>query len=102
MRYPKVSVIVPSYNHGPYLAERLESVLAQTYSDLELLILDDASTDDSHQILRRYYNKPRVQVLVNSANSGSAFSQWNQGISLTRGEYVWIAESDDSSDPHFL
>lgn len=102
MQHPKVSVIVPNYNHAIYLPERLDSILAQTYNDLELLILDDASSDDSHRILMRYYGKPRVQILVNGRNSGSAFPQWNRGIFLSRGEYVWIAESDDSTDPRFL
>lgn len=102
MQHPKVSVIVPNYNHAIYLAERLDSILAQTYNDLELLILDDASRDGSHRILARYYGKPRVQILVTGRNSGSAFPQWNRGISLARGEYIWIAESDDSADPHFL
>jgi len=102
MQRPKVSVIVPNYDHAPYLVERIESILGQTYNDLELLILDDASTDDSHRILTRYYDRPRVRILVNSINSGSAFPQWNRGISLAGGEYVWIAESDDSADPVFL
>lgn len=100
--HPKVSVIVPTYNHAPYLSERLESILNQTYNDLQLLILDDASTDDSFRIITRYFSKPRVQLLVNSSNSGSAFPQWNRGIHFAKGEYVWIAESDDSADPHFL
>ena len=102
MKTPKVSVILPNYNHAPYLCERLESILTQTYKDFELLILDDGSTDDSYQIIARYERRARVRVLVNSTNSGSAFSQWNLGISLACGEYVWIAESDDSVDPHFL
>jgi glycosyltransferase involved in cell wall biosynthesis len=102
MTHPKVSVIVPNYNHAPYLFERLESILDQTYNDLELLILDDASTDDSYRILSGYYSKPRVQIVVNGTNSGSAFPQWNLAIHLARGDYVWIAESDDSADPHFL
>jgi glycosyltransferase involved in cell wall biosynthesis len=102
MQHPKVSVIAPNYDHAPYLVERIESILGQTYNDLELLIIDDASTDDSHQILTRYSSNPRVRILVNGTNSGSAFPQWNRGISLTNGEYIWIAESDDSADPHFL
>ena len=102
MQHPKVSVIVTNYNHAPYLVERLESILDQTYNDLELLILDDASTDDSFRILTRYYSKPRVKILMNAVNSGAAFPQWNRGIHLAKGEYVWIAESDDSADPHLL
>lgn len=102
MQLPKVSVVIPNYNHARYLSERIDSVLDQTYNDLELLILDDASTDDSHRVLARYHSRPRVRILVNGRNSGSAFPQWNRGISLARGEYVWIAESDDAADPRFL
>jgi glycosyltransferase involved in cell wall biosynthesis len=102
MPHPKVSVIVPSYNHSRYLAERLDSILAQTFGDLELLILDDASTDDSHAKLLRYCGRLPGRLIVNATNSGAAFPQWNYGISLARGEYVWIAESDDSADPQFL
>ena len=102
MQHPKVSVIVPNYNHAKFLPERIDSVLNQTFNDLELLILDDASTDDSHRVLARYYGKPCVRIVVNTRNSGSAFPQWNRGISLTKGEYVWIAESDDAADPRFL
>jgi glycosyltransferase involved in cell wall biosynthesis len=102
MRPPKVSVVVPSYNHCRYLPERIDSVLEQTFGDLELIILDDASDDGSHAVLARYHAKPRVRVVVNSRNSGSAFPQWNRGIGMARGEYVWIAESDDSADRRFL
>src|SRR6185295_13093265 len=102
MQHPKVSVIVPSYNHALYLPERIDSIFAQTYNDLELLIFDDASTDHTHRILSRYYGKPGIQIIVSHRNSGSAFPQWSRGISLARGEFVWIAESDDSADPRFL
>jgi glycosyltransferase involved in cell wall biosynthesis len=102
MRPPKVSVIIPSYNHCRYLPERIDSVLGQTFGDFEVIILDDASTDGSHAVLARYHAKPRVRVVVNTRNSGSAFPQWNRGIGMAKGEYVWIAESDDSADPHFL
>lgn len=102
MPNPKVSVIVPNYNHARYLSERIESILNQTYNDLELIILDDASTDDSHRVLARYHSKPCVRMVVSTTNSGAAFPQWNRGIYLAKGEYVWIAESDDIADPHFL
>lgn len=102
MQHPKVSVIVPNYNHAPYLTRRLDSIVGQTYNDLELLIMDDASTDDSYRILARYHSKPGVKIIVNSRNSGAAFPQWNRGIARAKGEYVWIAESDDSADLRFL
>lgn len=100
---PEVSVIVPNYNHAPYLAQRIESILAQTWQDYELILLDDRSSDDSLAILERYRAHPRVaHVLRNESNSGSPFQQWEKGIALARGRYVWIAESDDWCEPSFL
>jgi len=99
---PKVSVIIPSYNHAPYLRQRVESVLNQTFQDFEVLILDDASKDKSVKILRRYTEFPQVSLHVNPTNSGSVFRQWEKGVKLARGEYVWIAESDDWAAPTFL
>ena len=93
MQHPKVSVIVPNYNHAPYLSERLDSILGQTYNDLELLILDDASTDDSCRILTRYHSKPRVQIIVNPVNSGAAFPQWNRGIHLAIEHFATRVQS---------
>lgn len=102
MPHPRVSVIIPNYNHARYLRERVESILAQTLGDFEVILLDDASTDSSHSVLARYYGRPRVRIAVNANNSGSVFAQWNKGIAMARGDYVWIAESDDSADPEFL
>lgn len=100
---PTVSVIVPAYNHAPYLRERIESILHQTFQDFELILLDDCSPDDSARILRSYENHPKVKgVIVNDRNSGSTFAQWKKGLSLAEGKYVWIAESDDSSSSDFL
>lgn len=99
---PTVSVIVPNYNHARFLRQRIDSILAQTFQDFELILLDDRSTDDSRPILSSYANDPRVRIEFNNANSGSTFKQWNKGVRLARGEYVWIAESDDNADPHFL
>jgi glycosyltransferase involved in cell wall biosynthesis len=99
---PRVSIIVPSYNHSRYLPRRLASIFEQTFRDYEVLILDDASTDDSLQELIRHHSKPGVRFVINQCNSGSAFPQWNRGIMLARGQYIWIAESDDVADPRFL
>jgi glycosyltransferase involved in cell wall biosynthesis len=99
---PKVSVIVPSYNHARFLRRRIDSVLHQTYQDFELILLDDCSPDISREILSSYAGDPRVRIEFNAANSGSTFIQWNKGVGLARGEYVWIAESDDYSDARFL
>lgn len=100
---PKVSVIIPNYNHSKFLVQRLESVFDQTFQDFEVILLDDKSTDDSIAILERYANHPKVShLIVNEENSGSTFKQWQKGIQLAQGEYIWIAESDDFCEPTFL
>jgi len=97
-----VSVIIPNYNHARFLPRRIESVLRQTLQDFELILLDDCSTDDSRSILSQYGGDPRVRIEFNEVNSGSPFKQWNKGVGLARGEYVWIAESDDYADARLL
>lgn len=98
-----VSVIVPNYNHATYLKERIDSILGQTYQNLELILLDDCSVDNSREILDSYKNNIKVShVVYNDINSGSPFAQWRKGVSLAQGEWVWIAESDDVADERFL
>ena len=100
-----VSVIVPNYCHSKYLDERIQSILNQTYQDFELIILDDCSPDNgaSKEIIERYRSNPHVSHIVyNEVNSGSPFKQWRRGLELAKGEYVWIAESDDSCKPTML
>jgi glycosyltransferase involved in cell wall biosynthesis len=99
---PSVSVIVPNYNHARFLPRRMESILRQTYQDFELIVLDDCSTDDSRSILARYADEARIRFEFNTTNSGSTFKQWNKGVRLSAGNYVWIAESDDFADARVL
>lgn len=100
---PLVSVIIPSFNHGPYIGQRIDTVLAQTYENIEVFILDDCSTDDSRAIIAKYQGHPRVtEIVFNEQNTGNTFIQWERGIMKAKGEYVWIAESDDYTDPTFL
>jgi len=100
---PLVSVIVPNYNHERYLDERLQSIFQQTFTDYEVILLDDCSTDGSRQILEHYRNYPRVSHLVfNDTNSGSPFQQWKRGIDLAKGDWIWVAESDDFCDDQLL
>jgi glycosyltransferase involved in cell wall biosynthesis len=100
---PAISVIVPNYNHGRYLRQRLDSILEQTYADFELILLDDASSDESREVIDAYAGHPRVtHVVYNPANSGCVFKQWNRGVALARGKFIWIAESDDYAAPVFL
>ncbi|MFV0607068.1 MAG: glycosyltransferase [Niabella sp.] len=97
-----VSVIIPNYNHAPYLQERIESVLNQTYTNFEIIILDDCSTDNSKGIIEQYRNHANVTIHYNTQNSGSTFKQWNKGVSLAKGDLIWIAESDDIAENNFL
>jgi glycosyltransferase involved in cell wall biosynthesis len=100
---PKFSVIIPNYNHASFLAERIGSVLNQTFQDFELIILDDCSTDNSQEIIETYRKNPQVSHIVyNKQNSGSPFKQWERGIALAKSDWVWLAESDDFSDTQFL
>jgi glycosyltransferase involved in cell wall biosynthesis len=98
-----VSVIVPNYNHARYLTQRLESIFNQTYENFEVILLDDGSTDESVSILTSYQSHPKVSHLIlNNENSGSPFNQWKKGLELSRGDFVWIAESDDWAETQFL
>lgn len=98
-----VSVIVPNYNHAQYLDIRLKSILAQTYTDFEIIILDDNSIDNSKEIIKRYEKDVHVShIICNKTNSGSPFIQWNRGFQYAKGDLIWIAESDDCCEPTFL
>ena len=98
-----VSVIVPNYNHAPFLRERIDSILAQSYTDFELILLDDCSTDNSREILNSYRDNPHVShIIFNEKNSGSTFIQWQRGFALAKGEYIWVAESDDRAEKDLL
>jgi glycosyltransferase involved in cell wall biosynthesis len=100
---PKVSVIVPNYNHARFLRQRLDSIFNQTFQDFEVIILDDCSTDNSKEVIEEYRNRSQVSHIVyNETNSGSPFKQWAKGFDLAQGEYIWIAESDDWAELIFL
>jgi glycosyltransferase involved in cell wall biosynthesis len=99
---PAVSVIVPNYNHARFLRRRIDTILTQTFPDFELILLDDCSTDNSRDILTAYKDDSRVRIEFNAKNSGGTFKQWNKGVRLAKGKYVWIAESDDYADQRLL
>lgn len=101
---PKVSVIVPNYNHAAYLRQRLDSIYAQDYANVEVILLDDCSTDGSREILVDYARRHAANTTTcfNEANSGGVFNQWKKALELATGELVWIAESDDYCDPNYL
>lgn len=101
--FPLVSVVIPGHNHARYLRQRVDSVLAQDYPNIEVILLDDCSTDDSADIMLSYGDNPKVShVVVNEENTGNPFLQWTKGIELAQGDYVWIAESDDSAELDFI
>lgn len=103
VKLPLISIIVPNYNHERFLKQRLDSVFNQTFQDFEIILLDDCSTDNSQEILLQYAQHPKVSHCVfNEVNSGSSFKQWQKGIALAKGEYIWIAESDDYCELDFL
>lgn len=96
-------MIIPNYNHAPYLRERIDSVLNQTYPEFEVIILDDKSKDNSKDIIESYRDNPRIShIIFNEENSGCTFKQWQKGFKLAQGEYIWIAESDDVAHKDFI
>ncbi len=100
---PLVTVIVPNYSHSPYLNERIDCILNQTFQNFELIILDDCSPDNSRDIILQYKDHPRVShIVLNEQNTGNTFLQWEKGVALAKGKYIWIAESDDYADETFL
>ncbi|MGI4950589.1 MAG: glycoside hydrolase family 99-like domain-containing protein [Janthinobacterium lividum] len=103
-RLPEVSVVVPSYNYGRFLPERLASIFAQTCPVREIIVLDDASSDDSVAVARRVAQEAgrRIRLVTAARNSGSVFAQWHRAARMAQGEWLWIAEADDLSEPDFL
>ena len=90
---PRVSVVIPSYNHAAFVAEAVRSVLAQTLADLELVVVDDGSTDDSLAVLRGLAD-PRLQV-HRQVNQG-AHAAINVGLARARGDVLAVLNSDDA------
>jgi lipopolysaccharide biosynthesis protein/glycosyltransferase involved in cell wall biosynthesis len=99
---PLVSVIIPVYNQEKYIAERINSVLRQTFRDFEIFIIDDCSTDNSYDEIKKFEGHASITILKNEKNTGSVFRQWQKGIQMSRGKIIWIAEGDDIADSKFL
>ena len=92
---PKVSVIVPVYNTSRYLKPCLDTLVHQTIDDLEIIAIDDASTDDSLKILKTYAQKyPQLKVYHNDYNLGQSITR-NIGLDIAKGEYIGFVDSDD-------
>lgn len=97
---PKVTVLMPTYNVAPYVKKAVESVLRQTFSDFELLVIDDCSTDDTLDVVRGL-DDPRIKIVKNEHNLGLA-ENLNRGLSLITTPYVARMDGDDIALPHWL
>lgn len=89
-----VSIVMPSYNTGGYIKESIDSILAQTHSNWELIIVDDCSNDDTDNIVRPYLLDTRIRYIKNDINSGAAVSR-NRAIKEAKGRWIAFLDSDD-------
>ncbi|MFO0407933.1 MAG: glycoside hydrolase family 99-like domain-containing protein [Labrys sp. (in: a-proteobacteria)] len=101
---PSVSVVVPNYNYADCLPQRLQTIFDQSHPIEEIIVLDDCSTDRSIDVIMELAETAQrdVSLVINETNSGSVFAQWAKAAEMATGEFVWIAEADDQSDPTFL
>lgn len=99
--YPLFSVLVANYNNGAYIKETIESVMAQDYPHWEIIIVDDASTDDSPKIYAEYANDSRIRVYINEENKGVTYTKW-RCLEEAHGELCGFLDADDTILPHVL
>ncbi|MCF7980417.1 MAG: glycoside hydrolase family 99-like domain-containing protein [Pseudomonadales bacterium] len=102
--YPRISVILPNFEYEQHILDRLESIAKQTYPIYELIVLDDASNDNSPKLIQTFLESCPIDsiYIANKENSGSVFRQWKKGLERCSGDLVWIAEADDLSEKDFL
>lgn len=99
---PTISIITPCYNCEDFLSDCFASVEAQSFKDFEWIIVDDCSTDDSPNILKRFQNQdPRIKLLMLDKNGGSGKAR-NKALDIARGKYVTFLDADDFLDPNYL
>lgn len=99
--WPLLSVIIPTYNYGHFLRQTVSSVLGQGVDDIEILVLDNASTDNTAEIIQAYADEPRVRYLRNLRNVGPRYNVLN-GIHIARGRYLSMLMADDYFNPGYL
>jgi len=99
---PKVTVLVPSYNHGRFIQQRIESIFAQSYEKIEVIVIDDQSEDDSHEIITSLLSRYDFLYIRNEKNSGTPFAAWEIVLLHATGDYIWVCESDDFAETGFL
>lgn len=90
----RVSIITPSYNTANYISQTIECVLNQTYKNWEMIIVDDCSTDNTDQVVKKYLYDKRIKYLKNDANSGAAISR-NRALKEVKGKWIAFLDSDD-------
>ena len=96
----KVSVITPMYNCEKFISETIESVLNQTYTNWEMIIIDDCSTDKSKQIVKQYIERDkRIRLIALNENSGAAVAR-NKGIEVSSGRFIAFLDGDDLWEPN--
>ena len=100
MEFPLVSIIVPMYNTAGCIARCVKSICAQTYKSIEILLLNDGSTDDTLAVCRALAASDHRIALVDKTNTGAADTR-NQGIALAHGKYIQFVDSDDYIDPDY-
>lgn len=96
-----VSVVVPSYNYAQYIVKRMDSLINQTYQDIEILVIDDCSKDNSIELLRKYESHPKVRLVIREQNGGWVVVN-NQGVGMSSGEFILFAQCDDDCDPRMI
>lgn len=96
-----ISIIMPSYNTGGFIEETIQSVIVQSYKYWELIIVDDCSTDNTDEIVKRYLNDKRIRYIKNERNSGAAVSR-NKALYEARGRWIAFLDSDDLWEQHKL
>ena len=96
-----VSIVMPSYNTGGFIAETIKSVLAQTYETWELIIVDDCSTDNTDEVVGQFLSDSRIRYIKNETNSGAAVSR-NRALREAKGKWIAFLDSDDLWEPDKL
>lgn len=97
---PKVSICIPNYNYSHFIGEAIQCALEQTYKNFELIIVDNCSTDNSEEVIKRF-SDPRIRFYKNDRNIGLT-RNWNRCLSLARGEYITLLHADDKITPNSI
>src|SRR5688572_12302291 len=98
---PKVSVLIPTYNYAHFLDETIQSVLDQTFTNFELVIVDNCSTDNTDEVVQKYLTDTRISFYRNETNIGLV-GNWNKCLDYARGEYIKYLCADDKFRPELL